>query len=57
MFKYVIFFAEISDHSRQEFLELLCYSNEVELLDDELIEERWYKSGQMSRERLKNSWK
>ncbi|CAL8089878.1 unnamed protein product [Orchesella dallaii] len=48
---------DISKDGQQAFLELLCYCNEVELLEDDLIEERWYKSGMMSRERLKNSWK
>ena len=48
---------DISLEGRQALLELLCYSNEQELVDDEFIEERWYKSGLMARERLKNSWK
>ncbi|ODN00431.1 Protein PTCD3, mitochondrial [Orchesella cincta] len=48
---------EISQDGQQAFLELLCYCNEVELLDEDLVEERWYKSGMISRERLKNSWK
>jgi hypothetical protein len=38
-------------------MELLAYYNEAEALEEEWIEERWYRSGMLGKDRNRNTWK
>uniref|UniRef100_W8AZV6 Small ribosomal subunit protein mS39 n=1 Tax=Ceratitis capitata TaxID=7213 RepID=W8AZV6_CERCA len=48
---------EISNDSKQEILELICFYNNEEPLPEELIEERWFKANADARERNRKTWK
>lgn len=48
---------EVSEEDRQELLELVCFFNEEDALDEELIEERWFKQSGKARERQRKTWK
>lgn len=48
---------EISEEDRQNLLELVCFYNEEDALNDELIEERWFKQTGKARERQRKTWK
>ena len=50
-------FTEISRAVKQALLELLAYYNEAEPLEEDWIEERWYRSGMLGKEKLKNTWR
>ncbi|XP_037790424.1 LOW QUALITY PROTEIN: protein PTCD3 homolog, mitochondrial-like [Penaeus monodon] len=47
----------LSDSVLQELLEFLGYYNCEDALDEDWVEERWYRQGIMSRDRIKNTWK
>lgn len=48
---------EIPSELRHAFLELLCFYNCDEPLDEEWIEERWFKQSQRIKERPRMTWK
>lgn len=48
---------EISAEDKQELLELVCFYNEEDALNEELIEERWFKQTGRIRERQRKTWK
>lgn len=48
---------EIGEADRQDLLELVCFFNEEDALDEELIEERWFKQSGKARERQRKTWK
>lgn len=48
---------EIPADVKQSFLELLCFSNADEPLDDELVEERWFRQTAKAKERFRKTWK
>uniref|UniRef100_A0A1B6HTV0 Small ribosomal subunit protein mS39 n=1 Tax=Homalodisca liturata TaxID=320908 RepID=A0A1B6HTV0_9HEMI len=48
---------ELSRATKQSLLELLCYYNSQDPLEEEWIEERWFRQGNRSREKKKNVWK
>ncbi len=50
-------YAEISRETKQALMELLAYYNEAEALEEEWIEERWYRSGMLGKDRNRNTWK
>ncbi|XP_071448812.1 small ribosomal subunit protein mS39 [Hetaerina americana] len=47
----------ISDETKQEFLELLCYYNCTDTSPEELFEERWFRQSIHGKERLRKTWK
>lgn len=47
---------EISAEDRQDLLELVCFYNEKDALNEELIEERWFRQVEKGRERQRKSW-
>jgi hypothetical protein len=38
-------------------IELLSYYNEIEPIDDDHVEEKWYKATASFADRMKNSWR
>ncbi|XP_017488818.1 PREDICTED: protein PTCD3 homolog, mitochondrial, partial [Rhagoletis zephyria] len=48
---------EISNETKQQLLELICFYNNEEPLPEELIEERWFKANADARERNRKTWK
>ncbi|XP_076260003.1 small ribosomal subunit protein mS39 [Rhynchophorus ferrugineus] len=48
---------EVSPETKQSLLELLCYNNSEDTLDEEYIEERWFKQSSRLRERQRKTWK
>lgn len=48
---------EISAEDKQELLELVSFYNEQDALNEELIEERWFKQTGKIRERQRKTWK
>ncbi|XP_030751903.1 protein PTCD3 homolog, mitochondrial [Sitophilus oryzae] len=49
--------AEISADTKQGLLELLCYNNGDDTLNEEFIEERWFRQSSRIRERQRKIWK
>lgn len=49
--------AEISSELKQSFFEMICFYNCEEPLDEDLIEERWFRQSERGKERYKNTWK
>lgn len=47
----------VSNELRQSFLELLCFKNHADGIDEDLVEERWFSQEQVGRERLRKTWK
>nr|XP_014101005.2 protein PTCD3 homolog, mitochondrial [Bactrocera oleae] len=48
---------EITNDSKQQLLELICFYNNEEPLPEEWIEERWFKANADARERNRKTWK
>ncbi|XP_055594767.1 protein PTCD3 homolog, mitochondrial [Uranotaenia lowii] len=48
---------EVDQELKQSLLELLCFFNHEEALDEEFIEERWFRQGSNNRGRLRKTWK
>ncbi|XP_066247105.1 small ribosomal subunit protein mS39 [Euwallacea similis] len=48
---------EISNEARQSLLEFLCYNNSEDVLEEEFIEERWFKQSSSVKERQRKTWK
>lgn len=48
--------AAISDEMRQQLLELVCFFNHDDTLDEELIEERWFSQTSVGKERQRKTW-
>lgn len=48
---------EIPDDLKQSFLELVCYYNCEEPLEEDLIEERWFRQNQRLKERQRKTWR
>lgn len=48
---------EISPEDAQALLELVCFYNEEDALNEELIEERWFRQTGKGRERQRKTWK
>lgn len=42
---------------KQELLELVCFYNEEDALNDDLIEERWFRQTGKGRDRMRKTWK
>lgn len=49
--------AEISPELKQSFFEMICFYNCEEPLDEDLVEERWFRQSERGKERYKNTWK
>lgn len=47
---------EISEQTKQEFLDMLCFFNHEDSLSEEFIEERWYKQS-AGKEKIRKTWK
>ncbi|CAH1987692.1 unnamed protein product [Acanthoscelides obtectus] len=48
---------DISEETRQALLELLCYTNDTDILSEEFIEERWFRQTTKSKEKQRKIWK
>lgn len=48
---------EIPNDLKQAFLELLCFYNCEEPLEEDMIEERWFRQNQRLKERHRKTWK
>lgn len=48
---------ELSDNIRQNLLEFVSYYNCEETLEEDFVEERWYRQGVMGRGGLRKTWK
>ncbi|KAG5683904.1 hypothetical protein PVAND_013163 [Polypedilum vanderplanki] len=48
---------EIPSNLQLSFLELICYHNCEEPLDEDLIEERWFRQSERLKERPRKTWK
>jgi pentatricopeptide repeat domain-containing protein 3 len=48
---------EISNELRQEFLEFVCFYNCEEPLEEDLIEERWFRQSERLKEKPRKTWK
>ncbi|CAG9769345.1 unnamed protein product [Ceutorhynchus assimilis] len=48
---------EITNETKQSLLELLCYNNSEDILDEEFIEERWFKQSSGIKDRQRKTWK
>lgn len=49
--------AEIPPELKQSLFELICFYNCEEPLDEELVEERWFKQNVRAKERMRKTWK
>lgn len=49
--------AAVSDDLRQQLLELVCFFNHDDTLDEELIEERWFSQTSVGKERQRKTWR
>lgn len=48
---------EVSDATKQSLLELISYYNNQDPLEEDWIEERWFRQGVRIKERKRNLWK
>ncbi|VEN56252.1 unnamed protein product [Callosobruchus maculatus] len=48
---------DISNETRQALLELLCYTNDSDMLAEDFIEERWFRQSAKSKEKQRKIWK
>jgi len=48
---------ELTRETKQSLLELLCYYNNQDSLEEDWIEERWFKQAVKGREKKMNNWK
>lgn len=48
---------EISSDTQQSLLELVCFYNNQDNLEEDWIEERWYTQANKDREEFRNTWK
>lgn len=48
---------EVPADLKQSFFELICFYNCEEPLDEDLIEERWFRQSERSKERFRKTWK
>lgn len=48
---------EITPETQQSLLELLCYYNSEDTLDEEFIEERWFRQSSKLKEKQRKIWK
>nr|CAH7761664.1 unnamed protein product [Callosobruchus chinensis] len=48
---------DISNETKQALLELLCYTNDSDVLSEEFIEERWFRQTSMTKEKQRKIWK
>ncbi|KAL1491584.1 hypothetical protein ABEB36_012159 [Hypothenemus hampei] len=48
---------EIAPETKQSLLELLCYNNSEEFLNEAFIEERWFRQSSSNREKQRKTWK
>ncbi|XP_066943721.1 small ribosomal subunit protein mS39 [Macrobrachium rosenbergii] len=48
---------ELSEKIRQDLLEFVCYYNCEDPLDEDWVEERWYRQGVMGRGGIRKTWK
>ncbi|XP_055637958.1 protein PTCD3 homolog, mitochondrial [Toxorhynchites rutilus septentrionalis] len=48
---------EVSEELRQSLMELLCFFNHEETLEEEYIEERWFQQGVTEKNRQRRTWK
>lgn len=48
---------ELSEDTKLQFLQLICYYNGEETLDEKWLEERWFRQGVKGRERQRKTWK
>lgn len=48
---------EVSPETQQSLLELLCYNNSEDTLNEEFIEERWFKQSSRIREKQRKTWR
>lgn len=49
--------AELSEDTKLQFLQLICYYNGEDTLDEEWLEERWFRQGVKGKERQRKTWK
>lgn len=57
-FKTVYFYLAISSATRQSFLEFVSFYNEEDQLSEDLIEERWFRSGMKGmKDQIKITWR
>ena len=58
MLKLFIFYLAISSATRQSFLEFVSFYNEEDQLSEDLIEERWFRSGMKGmKDQIKITWR
>lgn len=48
---------EVSSDTQQALLELVCFYNSVDDIEEDWIEERWYTQANKDREEFRNTWK
>lgn len=48
---------EVSEHTKQQLLELVCFYNGDNTTSEEWIEERWFRQSMTGRERNRKTWK
>ncbi|KZS11201.1 protein PTCD3 homolog, mitochondrial isoform X1 [Daphnia magna] len=49
--------AAISPETRQSFLEFVAFYNEDDQLNQDFVEERWFKSGMKGKDQIRQTWK
>lgn len=50
-------FLEVSSDTQQALLELVCFYNNQDDIEDDWIEERWYTQANKEKEGIRNTWK
>lgn len=48
---------QVTDSLKQSLLELICFYNHEDTVNEDLIEERWFRQGTRGRERQRKTWK
>ncbi|XP_046385763.1 protein PTCD3 homolog, mitochondrial [Ischnura elegans] len=48
---------ELSEETKQAFLELLCFNNCIDSPSEELVEERWFRQSFQGKQRPRKTWK
>ncbi|XP_063702897.1 small ribosomal subunit protein mS39 [Culicoides brevitarsis] len=48
---------ELSEKTKMDFLQLICFFNAEDTLDEEWLEERWFRQGMQSQDRRRRTWK